>query len=482
MNTKKNGEMEISLIHLLVEILLRWRAIILFMLIGGILFAGVSYLQSSKAIAVQQQAKQVTKEQLTEEEVANVNTLILYERAYADQLEYQEKSIVMQLDPMSVPTTEITFLIRSDDMERTYNIQKVYEEMVVGAGLYEVIQQKYGMGSEVKEVIELKSPTVQLQSPNVEFHSTIQIEMQESDTVCLVVVHKEEELCKSIADDVVKYLMEQSESLKNQMGEHELILLEESFANLANLEYVTLQKNCVLELISYKENVAAYRAALNGIERSYYEQLMNGEGDVQADASVASAVVNPEINIKLVLVGAVLFAFVYVFGVFVMYIMNNKLRCTDNVQELYNLSVLGQICAEPKKKKFMGFVDRWILAIRNQGKRQFTTKEAIGLAATAIKMAARKASVEQVYLVGCGLKESSMLICNQIQELVAKDYIQVEVLNNVIYDAEAMTKLENAKSVILVGDAGSTLYDEIAQELELFDRQGLVILGAVVTE
>ena len=48
-------EREISLVDLIFEILLKWRMIIVFMIIGGLLLGGYSYMQSAKTIKIQNQ-------------------------------------------------------------------------------------------------------------------------------------------------------------------------------------------------------------------------------------------------------------------------------------------------------------------------------------------------------------------------------------------------------------------------------------------
>lgn len=51
-----------------------------------------------------------------------------------------------------------------------------------------------------------------------------------------------------------------------------------------------------------------------------------------------------------------------------------------------------------------------------------------------------------------------------------------------LYDTAAMEQLNTMKGVVLVEKAGSTLYEEIAKELELLARQGITVLGSVVVE
>ena len=84
--------------------------------------------------------------------------------------------------------------------------------------------------------------------------------------------------------------------------------------------------------------------------------------------------------------------------------------------------------------------------------------------------------------MGCDLKEQTLKICEQIKASLGQEDIKVQILNNVIYDAEAMEKLGGIRGAVLVEKAGSTLYTEIAQELELLKRQEIMALGGVVVE
>ena len=73
-------------------------------------------------------------------------------------------------------------------------------------------------------------------------------------------------------------------------------------------------------------------------------------------------------------------------------------------------------------------------------------------------------------------------VCTQIKSALAKEQIDVCVLNNVLYDAEAMGRLESAEAAVLVETAGVTMYDEITQELQLLNRQKIEVLGGIVVE
>lgn len=75
-----------------------------------------------------------------------------------------------------------------------------------------------------------------------------------------------------------------------------------------------------------------------------------------------------------------------------------------------------------------------------------------------------------------------MQVCERLKEKLEADKLQVIILNNVLYDAAAMAQLAEARCAVLVEKAGSTLYEEIEQELELLKRQEIAILGGILVE
>lgn len=68
------------------------------------------------------------------------------------------------------------------------------------------------------------------------------------------------------------------------------------------------------------------------------------------------------------------------------------------------------------------------------------------------------------------------------ESCIGKEGITVTVLDNLLYNAEVMEKVETMAGVVLVEKAGSTLYNEIASELELLKRQEIMVLGGIIVE
>lgn len=533
-NAKRVNEREISLLDLLVEMLLHWRVIVVLMVIGGILMGSFSYVKSYRAAQAQKAQiaqmekemadkraqmeadakegenaeedidlvdvdKQWLEEQLTEAQINNVKNALMYKQFYEDKVKYQQESILMAIDPFKVSEVELTLLITSDDMEKTYSIEKIYEDLISSAGLYDMLKEKYKLPATVSEIIMLEASSYG--------------QIEGLDTLRLRIVYKDGETCREIADSVVEYLTEKHDSLEKIVGAHELTVVEDAYAESFDQNILTAQKNCATELSSLRSNVLNLQAAFTEDEWYYYNYLDTGKASENPDADKKEEAENtgatqpstnesteeagegktevvpnigetivPGISVKYIILGMILFAFFYAFVVFVMYVLNNRLRVTDSLQEIYNIPQLGVISGEGKKKRFLGVVDEWILSLRDRNKRKFTPEEATELMNVAVRMAAKKVDSDNVYVVGCNLKEQSLAVCNSIQVALQKENIRVKILDNVLYNAETMEELVNAGSAVLVETAGSTLYEEVGQELELLERMEVKVLGGIVVE
>ena len=499
-------EREISLADLCIEILLRWRMFIVWMLCGAVLLGGFSYVRSWRSASAQaaqvEEAKrqleaeasgdaqveqdsvdpelvQWAMEQLSETQLRNVEYVLAYEKLYINQLAYQKQSVLMQLDADNIYRAEVTFYISSESMERSYSIEGVYEDIVKGGGLVQYVADQLNMSSSVvSEVIALRAKERYLNDG--------------SDSFTLIISHYDEQVCQEIARVVTQFVESKYQELVSIFGQYKITVLNQTVAVVSDQNIANYQKNFLNNIISMQDTIEKRKDSFSDEEWQYYDIMINGEitgidssGTVpESPAAIVSrgVTVTPQVSVKYVILGMVLAVFCYTFFILIVYVFNTKIRMTESLQQIYSIPQLGLIPDEGKKKKFLGIVDQWIWVLRNRNKRKFTEEEAIKLATVAVKMKAEREALDSVYIIGCNLKERTISVCEQLKESLAQNKIQVSVLNNVLYDAQAMNDLENAKGVVLVERAGSTFYEEISQELELLNRQGIIVLGGIIVE
>ena len=486
-------EREIDLFDLIADILAHWRSVLIAMIVGAVLLGVFGYVKSYKEFQ-NTQNEQVTvsntndttreekikrmKESLGDNLLAGVDSVIVWENKYDLKEIYYKNSLYMQLDPLHVVQKELVYQIQSEDNSGGSKFGIVYGNVINNIGLYDWIEQQTGM--DAAYVGELISADVK---SGMTIADGTQVLLSDSNCVKIVIMQKDEESCENLADAVKEYLAMQQENLSQEIGNHELILLSETMGTVMNTGVLNSQTAYRDEISSLKATIAATKAGFTEEQKQYYNLLTQNDSeivDTTQDAAAESVTVQkPSRSIKYVVLGAVIFAFVYAMILCLMYIFNGKLRASDELQNLYQIPQMGLIVKESKKKLLP---DQWVDNLRNHGKRKFTPAQSMELAVAAVKIAAVKNGLEHVCLMGCNLTEGADNVCESIKQALEKEQIAVTILDNVLYNAEAMEKLENEKGVVLVEKAGSTLYNEVAKEIELLTRQDIAVLGGIVVE
>lgn len=510
----KMREREISLLDLLVEILLHWRIILVVMLLGGIVFGGLGYGRAKEREQAAEARRQVLEEQrsmsreelleqweaqgislrsrLDDAQLARVNTALIVGQRYEERFDYSQHSLLMQLDPMKIQQADLTFAIRADDaggVYSAYSARAAYEQLLMSAAFFEYVEERCGLEDGVSELISLK----QLASGAQDSLFLVNGSQDGAFVLGVRLRHDNADICSAMADAAEEFIRQQQKELEQTIGSHEVILLSSSQGVVADWKVADAQNVCTNNLYSFSTYYTALMKAIEGEELAYYNYLVAGSpadsGDTEAqengvgqeEAVAGAAAATARVSVKYVLLGMIMFAGIYVFALFIKYIMNNRLRSADSLCELYGIPQLGTVPAL-SPKRFLGAVDQWILKLRYHNQRRFTREESVGLAAVAVKMAALKKGTKEVCLLGCELKENTLEICGQIKGQLEAAGLEVNLLNNVLYDAEAMERLGSVGSVVLVETAGVTLYDEILKELELLSRQEIAVLGGIVAE
>lgn len=486
-------EREIDLFDLMADILAHWRSVLIAMIVGAVLLGIFGYVKFYKEFQ-NNQNEQVTvsnandttrkekikrmKESLGDDLLAGVDSVIVWENKYDLKEIYYKNSLYMQLDPLHVVQKELVYQIQAEDNSGGSKFGIVYGNVIKNVGLYDWIEQQTGM--DAAYVGELISADVK---SGMTIADGTQVLLSDSNCVKIVIMQKDEESCENLADAVKEYLAMQQENLSQEIGNHELILLSETMGTVMNTGVLNSQTAYRDEISSLKATIAATKAGFTEEQKQYYDLLTQNDSeivDTTQDAAAESVTVQkPSISIKYVVLGAVLFAFVYAMILCLMYIFNGKLRASDELQNLYQIPQMGLIVKDSKKKLLP---DKWVDNLRNHGKRKFTPAQSMELAVAAVKIAAVKNGLDHVCLMGCNLTEGADNVCESIKQALEKEQIAVTILDNVLYNAEAMEKLENEKGVVLVEKAGSTLYNEVAKEIELLTRQDIAVLGGIVVE
>lgn len=479
--TRRGEEREIRLIDLLVYILLHWRRIIVWMLIGAVLFGGYSYYNSAQSAKQQEAMVENQKDRetalaelqsmLTTEQLSNVNRAIQYE-AFDD---YYNRSILMKINPAEVCNAKLLYMVKSDSVEESTNIRQAYEELITG-GFLQWLKENTSedVSSEISELVIVNDGDEEIlgQKAVVSKEECILIEIS--------VVHSSAEECKKLASYLKEYVEEQAATQKSKLGNHELVYISESFEVIVDNELMKRQMNTLSNMETARKALKTVKDGFSSLESRYYE-LCTTEETESVDRTEIK-IQSPAVSTKYVVLGIVVFAFLYVFLLFMVYIMNTKIRITDDISSMCPIAQLGTITKPLEKKRLFGKIDLWVYKLQNRNKRIFSKEEEIGLAISAIKIAAKKSELTDILCLGTAWTEAAYDIAETMKTSLAQEGINVQIVKNVLYDQESLGLLDGASGAFLLECAEVALYDEIQKELELLQRQEIKCLGIVVAE
>lgn len=481
---------EIDLLDMIADVLSHWRGLIVALVLGAVLLGGVSYMRSFQTAQSAQQQEPVVQDEATVQEQltqleqklddksrATVLTVVDDEKEYDLKKTYSENSIYMQLNPLQTAQTELIYQVQTADGSMDGQLGALYTSLLNNVGLYDWVAQQTGI--EAGYVGELIS---------AETVSSLTIQSKEmtlgTNCVKVSILQSDAETCQKLADAVKDYISEEQKQLNNELDQHALVLVSETTGSVMNKDLMDKQIKCRNEIASLQSTIATAKADFTEEQKKYYELLTWEEAEQleQPSLNVTAEeypVPTPGVSKKYILLGAVLFAFVYALVICMVYIFNTKLRVSDELQSIYGIPQIGFVIRGSDRKVFL---DKWVDSLRNYGKRKFTAEQSMELAFAAIKIAAVKNELNNICLMGCNMSAGADKVCESLKAALEKEQISVSILDNVLYDAEAMEKMDTMQGAVLVEKAGSTLYNEVVSELELLKRQDITVLGGIIVE
>lgn len=484
---------EIDLLDMIADVLSHWRGLIVALVLGAVLLGGFSYMKSLRTVQNVQQPETVVQEETTVEEqltqleqslddksLATVLAVVDDEKEYDLKKTYSENSIYMQLNPLQTAQTELIYQVQTADGSMDGQLGALYTSLLNNVGLYDWVAQQTGIeAGYVGELIsaETVSSLTILSKEMTLGTNCIKVSILQSDT----------EACQKLSDAVKAYMSEEQKKLNDEFGQHALVLVSETIGSIMNKNLMNEQIRSRNEIASLQSTIAAAKADFTEEQKQYYELLTWEEAEhseqpeqpAQSVTAEENPVPTPAVSKKYILLGAVLFAFVYAVVICMAYIFNTKLRVSDELQSIYGIPQIGLVVRESGRKVFL---DKWVDSLRHYGKRKFTAEQSMELAFAAIKITAVKNGLNNICLMGCNMSAGADKVCESLKAALEKEQISVSVLDNVLYDAEAMEKMDAMQGAILVEKAGSTLYNEVAGELELLKRQDIRVLGGIIVE
>lgn len=487
MNTKKYEVRPISLIDLFWHILMGWRCLLVWAVIFTILataFAGVRCYKSKQnyqteldaynaALAGEVDTETEDDVEFTKEELQQIQDVVTMQKLVTRSCNYMADSILMNVDPYSENKLMVTFFV---DSAYTYNYTGEntldYTNSLMSAYMYNV--QNGALAAQLKKSLNLEC--------DVKYVQELLSVSGDDKTFTVSLIYKNSQIFTAASKEIQKFMKEQTSELEKKYGLHELKYITDQQSVISDTNTASLQSNAMNMLNNYRSQYNALKAAMSEAQLSQLgievEKAAVESEELEEDELKDELVepVYPTFNKKLPILGFIGGIFLACVWLAMVYIFNNKLERSHELTEYFDLRQAGTIYHDKKRNGLDAFI--WKCKMRNQKIMDYDTS--IDLVCSNVELMCEKADSHAICLTGTEIEK--MTDVQTIVKKLEKAGIAVHVCGDVCYDQKAMRRVSDVGIVVVIEQAGVSIYKEIDRQLERLNQNGIQVLGAIGVE
>ena len=481
---------EIDLIDMMFYLLKKWRTFLLAIVFGVILGAGLYVVKNH-----QQQVAQAEKEaellknddenmfdekeyNISKDSKANMEIAYQYRQMYNKQLEYNQKSIIMQLDPNAVYTGELKYYISAGNntgllstlYQNVLNDEKVLEELKKASGFH--CDTQY-----IKELIDSWTADENAASINInnsEGTDSVNAVVKNS-FVTYKVISTSQDSCEQMLQVICEKVDELQTECEEKYGSYSVVEVSDNVSLVTDNTYLNMQRNNVDQLNNYLYAVKNAEDSFSDEENKYYnkkylakEYAEKANTEEEKELLLKEIQLEPVNKVKWLVIGVILLVMIWTIYYVVRYFLDPRVKTISELQSGYCLPIVGHMKMKESQSKG---IDRILDQFYQSMKEQADTYEYI---------------VQAINAMG----EKNMVLCGNVEipeirivmEKLVSDCKYLKMGNYISKDIDSLKKGKELEREILVISVGKTRYDEISRELLSCKLQNINIVGALAVE
>lgn len=479
-------EVTIKIQDLILKVVLKWRLILVSMLIFGVLFNGIGYARkslSAKSETNQQTTVDMEKESSEKEIMHALNIYRLYQFNYENIHNYLANSIRMQIDPNRVPTYTIQYLIDNHYQTEYPVIQKkdTTEDII---NSYMTLLKSNTILKEISKELKYEGDISYIQE-------LLDIAYTDPDILTITIISLSQEDCNTIASVILDQMGQFTAELAAKYGRYDISLVNSEYTERFSMDLLNERQNRIGTLDSINNSSKnLIKNLTDDQKKKFYELLektveenesINEIADEQTEQELSEEPVKVHVSLlqkKYLLLGMIFGMLAAAFYVVCRYIFSGKIHVKGDVTK-YDIPVLGMVyLSEPAG--IFSFIDRFILRIADSSRYKFSNEERKEMILSGINLVAEKEQLKSIFVTGT----SNDRDCVQMQEEICKNSSAENTANgrSIIYDPEALSALAVSDGVILVEKLEDTTHKELHEELVLCRRYDVKVLGCIILE
>ncbi len=495
-------ETSIDLVDLIRRILLRWKAIVIWMIIFAVLMDGFYYIRAVRSasrsadteVEEEKNAGKIEEyeQTLTEQEITDAHTAAraygqMYEN-YQQTLEYCENSIKMQLNAGSVSVATLRFYVEQDvsdsgNFDAVTAIADLLAASAKEGDVCDKIIDTLGWDTEASYVYELISPSVGNDAA-VEKENVVS-EVLEGQLVIVEILAPDEESAIAMSGIIRETIEDEAADLQSTFGTFSIGLVQEHYT-------VKEKDDLMSDQQSKFSSLNTLRTAMNNLsnnfstdQKEYYNLLISGvtveqAADVDTEETETAVAAKPKlISRRYVALGLLIGLVLVIVCVAIGYVFRRKLRVKEDVEELYHIPLLGFLEAS-ERRRLNGPVCRGINRLFFRRDSKYSAGERTQIICAGIRLAAEKAGMKSIYITGSAGDAESEQLMSQLAEQLKDSVESISYGKSVVYDPESLKRLTDSDGVVLVERTDESAYADIERETELCGTYDVAVIGGIV--
>ena len=476
-------DMEIDLVDLLFYLLKKWRSLIVAIVIGAILGAGLYVVKNH-----QQQAEQAAQEaellkndedeafdeknyNISKDTKVNMDIAYQYRQLYNKQLEYNQKSIIMQLDPNEVYAGVLEYYISAGN--NTGLLSELYQSILNDDDILEELKDASGFKCDTPYIKELISSSsgddkatvinVNSNGENVEKHSFVNYR----------VVSTNQKSCEKM----LQVLRERVEALRAEYeetyGAYGVSEVSSAISQVTDTTYLNAQRDNVDRLSNYLSTMKNAESNFSDDEKTYYTNKYLAKEYVDSDnAEEAKAVLleeaEPVSKVKWLAIGVILLVVIWGGYYVVRYLLDPRVKTVSELQNTYHLPVIGIVQTAANNSKGL---DKMLDHLYQNTKQKPDTLEYVVQAINAMQ-------TEKSVLCG----DTEIPEIKKLMEKLSDSCEHMKIGDFISKNIESLEHAKAAGNEILVVRIDKNRRKEIEKEIESCRLQKISMVGVVVVE
>ena len=187
------------------------------------------------------------------------------------------------------------------------------------------------------------------------------------------------------------------------------------------------------------------------------------------------------ISPKMVVIGAVAFAFIYCMIWALKYIFDGNIKISDDLHQLINADLIGNIITV-KEPSFI--IDKLIYRLKHHtGGKVLPVEDSLELIASVISVNAKNGEINEVAFAGCELKKKAYEYCEKLAAILKDSHgLDSKIIGDIVYNKDDVETLADEKGIVLIETAGASAYSDIQREMQLINQLSINVIGGVIIE